>query len=154
METLLTILAINWIIGIVFGMSVIIYGYNTNHDLLVMIGREIFISMLILGPILGIFSVISFFIVRNNSIKENKRFINELLDIPHRKDIDVAWLELVDPEYYKSLRYNIKKDGWASYLVLPMGIDREKLEKTERLYNNRKNDYFRPKTLSHLNNIN
>ena len=154
METILWILGIHWLLGILFSLGLVWYGSYTGNDIIWLIGGEFFRITLITGFLTSILVIFGFFKETLSIRKANKEFMDELLNIPHREEIDKAWLELVDPEYYKSLRYNIKKDGWSSYLTLPMGIDREQLEKSEVFYNNRKNDYFRPKTLSHLNNIN
>jgi hypothetical protein len=152
MTTILTLLLIHWILGVVFAIGVIIYGYNQGNDVLIFfVGRPLFFFMLFLGWLLAIPSIINFFYQIKQIKNENKKFLEELLNIPHREEIDHEWNKIVNKEWYNSARYNVKEGGWLDSLVFPQNINKDELEHELRYHNKvHKSDYYRPKSLSHL----
>lgn len=152
MSTILTILLIHWIIGIVFAIGVIAYGAYTNHDILVfMVGRPMFFEMLFTGFILGIPTIIYFFYYIYKTKKDNEKFLADLLNIPHREEIDKAWLDISNNEWYKSAKYNVKEGGWMDSILFCQDIDKDALEREDKVKNFHMHAFYRPKSLSHLN---
>jgi hypothetical protein len=151
METILWILGIHWLLGIVFSLGLVFYGSYTGNDVTMLLGGEFLRIILVTGFLSSLPIIFVFFRETINMIRENKAYLAALLNIPHREEIDEAWLDIFDEQYYNQLKYNVKEGGWLDSILFSRNVDYGKLERGEKVDNRTSFYYFRPKSLSHLN---